>query len=332
MIKIATIGTSKITEQFINSVKLTDGIEHAAVYSRSEDTGRAFADNTGCGRVFTDLEALANDEGINAVYIASPNLFHGGQTRLFLEHGKNVICEKPIAVSCKEYDELKALADSKGLVYMEAITSRHSSTREPIKAALKEIGKIHLARIDYSQFSKKFEEIAEGKNPNMFNMKLHAGTLMDLGVYCVYGTLDLLGIPKSITATASFLENGCDISGCAIFDYGDFPCAVTYCKGGETAFGSEIIGEKGTLTIRMISQYANVVLWQEVNKNNFEKKTVICEKQPRPELMAGETRAFVNYVTEPEKYKAEYDEVSALTHAVHDCMDKIKASAKIEYK
>ena len=118
MIKLGTVGTSAITESFLAAVALTGRFEHYAVYSRSLDTGNAFAKKQGAKKVFCDLAEMAGS-GIDAVYIASPNVFHADQSRIFLEHGVHVICEKPIATSYADYCELKALADSKGLIYMD---------------------------------------------------------------------------------------------------------------------------------------------------------------------------------------------------------------------
>ena len=46
-----------------------------------------------------------------------------------------------------------------------------------------------------------------GEHVNIFDMSLHAGTLMDLGVYCVYAAIDLFGMPNGIKASASFLND-----------------------------------------------------------------------------------------------------------------------------
>ena len=51
--------------------------------------------------------------GIEAVYIASPNSCHYAQSKYFIEHNINVLCEKPIVTKPEEYKELKALADEK---------------------------------------------------------------------------------------------------------------------------------------------------------------------------------------------------------------------------
>ena len=92
MIRFATVGTSLITEKCLKALKLSGRFEHAAVYSRKYETGAAFAEKVGCATVFTNMEELAKSDRIDAVYIATPNVFHFEQSRLFLENGKHVIC------------------------------------------------------------------------------------------------------------------------------------------------------------------------------------------------------------------------------------------------
>lgn len=326
MIRLATVGTSAITDKLISSLEYAPQVVLSAVYSRNSDTGEAFAAKHGRKKVFTDLGELAASADIDAVYIASPNSFHGEQSRLFLENGKHVLCEKPITVTADGYRELKALADKNSLVYMEAIMSRHASSRDTVFKGLSEIGKIALARIDYSQLSSKYGSFMKGEHQNIFDMSFATGTLMDLGVYCVYAAVDLFGKPEKITAFASFLQGGADGGDCAVFEYPSFNCVITCSKTGQSAAGSEIIGDKGTLKIGSVSQYADVSLV----RNGTEIK--LCGMPERAEIMSAEANKFAAYVSDMARYKDDYEKVSELTFSVHSCMDEIKKSANIIYK
>lgn len=323
MIRLATIGRGNIARQFIAGAKISGQFSLEAVYSRNEETGREWADQQGCSKVHTDLQALANDPDIDAVYIASPNVCHGPQTEIMLQGGKHVICEKPIATSAEEYRRLKALADEKGLVYMEAIIPRFVPWREKILQALASIGKISTARIDYAQLTSRYEKLQRGEQVNIFDMSLAAGTLMDLGIYCVYGAVDLLGMPQNIVATAGFLESGADSNGTAIFDYGTFSAALTYAKLGEGGIGSEITGDKGTLVIRRIGLYTETY----VLRGNERKD--IFDTLPKENIMCYEAAAFAEFIRG--ENLEDYRKASELAQQVHICMDKIKRSADIRY-
>ena len=110
MKKLATVGTSAITEKFLSACRLTGRYELHTAYSRSPQKGEKFAKAQGFKYYSDDLRAVAENSEIDVVYIATPNVFHYEQSRLFLEKGKNVICEKPITTDCKKYDELLTLA------------------------------------------------------------------------------------------------------------------------------------------------------------------------------------------------------------------------------
>lgn len=323
MIRFATVGTSLITEKCLKALKLSGRFEHAAVYSRKYETGAAFAEKVGCATVFTNMEELAKSDRIDAVYIATPNVFHFEQSRLFLENGKHVICEKPIVTETAMYRDLKELADSKGLIYMDAIKSRYSPTRTALKNAVDSVGNIAFARIDFGQFSSRYNDYINGKKHNIFDMSLHGGTLMDLGVYCVYGAVDLLGMPQNITVGASLFDDGCDKSGYAIFDYGSFSAVLTYSKAGQSVAASEIAGDRGTVHIRSISNYDGVTF------NLDGKNSTVADVNDGDTIMRGELDAFADFIEG--KNLDEYASASELTEQVLTCMDKIKCSAGLRY-
>ncbi len=323
MIRLATIGRGPIVDCFINGLKHTDKFSLEAVYSRNEQSGRIFAEKYGAKKVYTDLNDLANDKDIDAVYIASPNVCHAPQSEILLRGGKHILCEKPIAVSSEEYIKTKELADSLNLIYMEAIIPRYVENRESIIKAVKEIGNIAMAKIDYCQLTSRYEKLLRGEHINIFDMSLAAGTLMDIGVYCVYAACDLLGVPNDIKASASILQNGADGSGTAIFDYGTFTAAVTYSKVGQSMAPCEIIGDKGSVIIEKIGLYQGAYLLKD------GQKTPLYEETKKDKLMSMEATYFADFIEG--KQLNVYEEASELCINVHKCMDKIKAEAKIKY-
>ena len=132
MINFAVIGTSNITDEFVLAAIKSGRYTLSAVYSRSEQKGRAFANKYGCKTVYTSFEQLGNDTNVSTVYIASPNGLHYEQSRLMLEYGKHVICEKTITQNPKQFLELKEYADKNNLIYVDAIMSRYSFGRDAI--------------------------------------------------------------------------------------------------------------------------------------------------------------------------------------------------------
>lgn len=319
MIKYGTIGTSWITEEFIAGANLVEGLTLAAVYSRSAQKGESFASHFGANHVYTDLEEMATSD-IDAVYIASPNNLHFEQSKLFLSNGKNVICEKPATVTPEQLIELQSLAKSRELIYMEAIMFMHTPTKNILEDALKKVGKISGVHFDFSQLSSRYELFKNGKNPNIFNPKMSGGVLMDLACYCVYPTVCFFGKPKNIFASASFLSNGVDGSGAAIFEYSDMQVVLTYSKIGQDKTGSQIIGDEGTITIGSISKLTDLYLYSNCDGS----KVSLAGDTPKPVIMSYEAQAFKNFITMPELYKTEYEKAQKTALEVSRIINKIR--------
>ncbi len=322
-IRFATVGTSAICEQFIESAAGVEELCHAAVFSRQPETGEKFAARMGCENVFCDMEMLAASNEIDAVYIASPNAFHSSQSRLFLENGKHIICEKPITTSLEDYLKNKKIADERGLIYLDAMKSCNTPWRGEVKKALSEIGNISLARIDFSQRSGRYDGFMAGVPQNIFEPRLHSGTLMDLGVYCVYAACDLLGKPDSAVAAAALFKNGSDKSGAAILKYPDYIASLTYSKASNTSIYSEIIGDKGSLRINSISQYIGVqlVVGGEIRE--------IVPLHDKITVMRGEAQNFADFILG--RRLDEYRELSTLCETAMAVMDSLKSSSEIVY-
>lgn len=324
MIKYAVIGTGWIAEEFVKGTKLVDGLEFSAVYSRSKEKGKAFAEPFGDVTVFDDINQLAKSD-VDAVYIASPNSLHYSQSKLMLENGKHVICEKPITVEPREFEELRTLADKKGLVYMEAIMYMHLPARKTLRDWAEKIGEITTAHFDFSQLSSKYPALKRGELPNIFNPKFATGCLMDLGIYCVYPALDLFGEPKEIRSIAGLLETGADGYGTTVFDYGDKQVTLTFSKVGQSRFGSQIFGDNGTLATPSISKLVNLSYF-----DNDGKETVLTEDTEKHVLMSYEAQSFYDYITNPEA-KAELERINDLTFAVSKTMKTIREQTGIKF-
>ena len=332
MVRYAIIGTSWITDTFIGGAILVPGMQLAAVYSRSAEKGRSFADKfTAAGDggqipVYTDLLEMAQSD-IDAVYIASPNKLHYEQSKLFLQNGKHVICEKPITIHPEQLSELQTLAKEKGLVYMEAIMMLHQPQLSALKEAVAKLGKIRTAHIDFSQLSSKYQAYVDGKNPNIFNPEFCTGALMDLGIYCIYFVLELFGKPEKLVIHSQFLESGADATGDVLMIYPDQHISVSYSKVGQNRLGSQIFGDQGTLTIDLISQLTGM---------NFHAKdgsvTNVWGDEEKEKLMGAEALSFYRYITEPEKYAEHYAYCSRMAMEVNCMLEDLRDQAGIRFK
>lgn len=318
MIKFGVIGSGWIAEEFVKGSQLVEGFEFSAMYSRSYDKGKSFADKFADVPVYTDLEELAQSD-IDAVYIASPNSLHFEQSKMMLESGKHVLCEKPATITPDEFSQLRKLADEKNLVYTEAIMMLHLPQKNLIKSELKSLGNISTAHFDFSQLSSKYQALKNGENPNIFNPKMFTGCLRDLGIYCFYPAVEFFGLPKKIFASAGFVSTGADGYGTTVLDYEDKQITLTYSKIGQDFCGSQIAGDRGTLTFDSISKLTGVYYKTE----NVDKKEIVGEIEKHI-LMSFEAKDFLNYIIDNDKRKSELAPINDTIFEVSKLMYEVK--------
>ena len=92
MVRFGIIGRNFVVDWMLEAAKQVPEVQPVAVYSRSMETGREFAEKYGLRYVFDRLEDLANSPAADAVYVASPICCHYEQSKRMLEHGKHVLC------------------------------------------------------------------------------------------------------------------------------------------------------------------------------------------------------------------------------------------------
>jgi scyllo-inositol 2-dehydrogenase (NADP+) len=290
MIRFATIGTNWITEAFIEAAREVDDFALAAVYSRTEEKAREFAQKTGAARTFTDLGELAKSEEIDAVYIASPNSLHAEQAIFLMNHGKHVLCEKPLASNQKEVAAMIEAARRNGVVLMEAMKTTLLPNFQAIREHLHKLGKIRRYFASYCQYSSRYDAYKQGTILNAFNPAFSNGALMDIGVYCIYPMVVLFGKPNRLQASSLKLESGVDGEGTIIFTYEEMDAVVMYSKITNSYLPAEIQGEEGSMLIDAIHTPTKVEI--RYRDGRVEDITVPQEKHP----MYYEAKEFIELI------------------------------------
>lgn len=320
MIKYSVIGTSWITDSFIDGAGLYAQLVFDGVYSRSYENGLEFARKNGAARAFASFEELLACD-TDLVYVASPNSCHFEQCRRLLENGKHIICEKPITVTAAEFRELCEIADKNGVIYFEAIMYMHTPARAVLKEAVKKLGIIRSATVDFSQLSSKYASLKSGELPNIFNPKMKTGALNDLGIYCVYPVVDLFGMPNKITSSQNFLSTGADACGSSVFEYDDKLVTLTYSKVGQSRGVSQIIGDCGTVTVDSISKTDGIYFY-----DNHGEKTLLVPETAKKQLMGNEAKSAVEFITDLKNNSAFYKECRKMSENVLECMEKMRTN------
>ncbi len=238
------IGLGNIAHQFANDLMLFEKAKLQGVASRSPDKARAFAEKYNSVKYYGSYRELADDPEIDAIYIATPHTSHFENTMMCLQAGKAVLCEKPMGVNSEQVKTMINEAKSRKLFLMEAIWTRFIPATEKVLELIENqsIGNINFVRAD---FGFKADENPEGR---VFNKKLGGGSLLDIGIYPIYLSLLMLGVPKTIHAMARMTETQVDSFCAMLFDYANGGKAILDSTvETSTPIEGTIYGTKGTI-------------------------------------------------------------------------------------
>jgi predicted dehydrogenase len=125
---------------------------HGVAGITPEEAKKAAAD-LGIPRWYESFDAAVADPEIKVVHLCTPNNFHFSQAKKALENGKNVLCEKPLAMTSKESGELAELARKKGLTTAVNYNLRFYPICQEARARIKEgdLGEPYLITGGYLQ-------------------------------------------------------------------------------------------------------------------------------------------------------------------------------------
>ena len=290
-IRFGIIGTNNISDKIIAAARHNDRFILNAVYSRKEETAKIFAKKHNIPHIFISLEEMAASEVIDAVYVASPNSFHAMQSILFMEHGKHVLCEKPMASNAREVKKMIETSQKHGVTLMEAIMPTMKPEFKEIKGLINEVGKIRHYFACYCQYSSRYDDFKSGIVQNAFKPELSNGAVVDIGIYTIYPMVALFGKPKKINASGLLMSTGVDAQGTVNLEYDDMNATVIYSKIADSTLSSEIQGEDGSITIERINYMKNIFVKM---RNGIERTFYFTHNFPNDYYF--EIAEFINLI------------------------------------
>ena len=202
-VKWGILGCAAVAERV-----MAPGIQHSrngqtlAIASRSLTKAQAFAEKFGIERAYGSYHELLDDADVEAVYIPLPNSMHKAWTIEAAAKGKHVLCEKPLACSAQEAQEMVRACREHGVMLMEGFVQRFQPQNSLVKKLIDE-GRI--GRVLW--MTAIFSSSRPAPNDIRLSRALCGGILMDKGSYCVNTARFLLeSEPTSVHARAEFGE------------------------------------------------------------------------------------------------------------------------------
>ena len=203
IIRTAVIGAGRIAnDAHIPAIKaLGSRVELTAVCSRSVASAEALARAHGIPAWYTDSERMLREQCPDLVCVCTSNHSHGSLSRLALENGAHVVCEKPLSIN---YLEAKSLFDCAATSGRALVACQNMRFNPDVQMARDLVRRGELGDIYYAEFT----QLRRRGIPGWGGFHRHAenvgGCMCDLGVHQLDALLWILGNPgfKAITAFA----------------------------------------------------------------------------------------------------------------------------------
>lgn len=206
MTRWGVLGPGRIAHKFVQDLLTLPDAQLYAVASTNQQRADEFAGQYGAAHAFGAYDGLLTLPDLDVVYVATPHVLHHENALMLLNGGVAVLGEKPFAMNGRQVGEMVDLARQKQVFLMEALWSRFMPVLQRAKqlADAGAIGTVTGVRADFG-FAAPFSP--DGR---LFNKALGGGSLLDIGIYPVFWSYFMLGMPQTVKATATFGTTGVD--------------------------------------------------------------------------------------------------------------------------
>ncbi len=202
------LSTARINERLIPCLRRSERNELIGVASRRRDTANRYAEEHEISKAYGSYEEILADPAIDVVYISLPNGLHTEWSLRCAEAGKHVLCEKPLALSVEEVDQLLEAADRCGVTIQEATMMRFHSQTSYVRSLIAQ-GAIGEVRMGRGLFTFTLERPGDIR----LDPAMGGGSVWDLGSYCVSFVRTVLQAePLEVHAVQTTGPTGIDMS------------------------------------------------------------------------------------------------------------------------
>lgn len=199
-------------------------------------------------RAYPSAEALCASPEIDAIFVASPDSFHKEHVLLTAEHGKAVLCEKPLAMSAAEASEMLATTQKAGVVFGVAQNMRFNRSVALIRDWIAE-GRIGRPVLAHSQFCYEAE-----RSPRawIYDPALACGgPIGDVGIHCIDALRFVLnaGVKSISTVAIKDAQSGAVEATASVsleFTTGVMGCVSVTTRAAYRSL-VEVVGESGVI-------------------------------------------------------------------------------------
>ena len=224
-----------------------ENAELYAIAGRNEEKLKAYAEPFAPKKLYTDYQALLDDENVDAVYLPLPNGIHMEWVKKAAAAGKHILCEKPMALTEEQVREMFAAAKEHGVLLEEAYAYRHAQLVQKVKEIVDSgaIGRIRYLESKHSTFDTNRSGIRYQKGNG-------GGAVYDVTCYNVSLASYLFGKdPEDMSVYCGFdKETGVDVSDAVMLRYEEGVTAMLYAGLDAYRRGCySILGDTGRIDV-----------------------------------------------------------------------------------
>jgi len=153
MIKVGVIGAGYIGPIHIDALSRMGGIKVRSVADVNLNLAKKAAKDYNIENTYNDYKEIIKDPEIDVIHNCTPNKFHYNITKEALEANKNVLSEKPLAMTLDEAEELVELADKGGIITGIDFCYRYYPVVQEMALRIKrgDLGKVRMVTGSYLQ-------------------------------------------------------------------------------------------------------------------------------------------------------------------------------------
>jgi D-xylose 1-dehydrogenase (NADP+, D-xylono-1,5-lactone-forming) len=233
--------------QLIPAIRRADQAEIVAIASRGSKVHDVAAELQ-IAKAYESYEELLDDHEIDAVYIPLPNHLHKEWVFKAAQKGKHVLCEKPIALTAQEAQEMVQACQEHGVKLMEAfmyqLHPQHQRVREIIESG--EIGEVKLFKSSHSFF------LEDRAGDIRMKKEMGGGALYDVGCYSLHVLRSILqSEPVQVKGMGQLdSQTGVDLSSFLYLEMENGIPALIDCSFDMVSRNEyEVVGTKGSIKV-----------------------------------------------------------------------------------
>lgn len=344
MLNVGIIGCGAIARQrHAAEYKNNEHTVIAGVFDVSRERAQAMANDFG-GKVYDTAEEMIADPSIDAVSVCVANAFHAPITIDALNHGKHVLCEKPMAITLHECEAMFAAAKKSGkrllIDHNQRLTPAHKKAKEIIASG--ELGRVISFAATFGHKGPEMWSVDKSSNTWFFKKNAAAfGSMADLGIHKIDLMRYLIGADvKNVFSRMATLDkkfpdgtpievddNSVEILTFANGALGTVTTSWTHY--GEECNASTLYCEKGTLKLYHDPRYSLQIVYADGTKANFELDR-IQTNEDKQQTSSGAIDTFVDSILTGRPSVLDAEDIVKSMRVVFACLESAEAGRIVE--